>query len=485
VDVAEWLRDEFSVVETGSSINRDGAFLIPATASWSQTRGGRILVAVTSGAAVRALSSLASLVSIPLAVRYLGSERFGVWATIISTVAFLNLFDLGIASTLTNHIARSFALGDRRYAARYTTNALTLTVFMACAAGITLALLWPHVNWSSLFGIAATVPRGEVSATMTIAATLILIGLPASLAGRILAGYQQICLNNLAVACGTAGNLAGLFVGITLRVSMPWLFLMSTGCLTLCNLVTLASLWKLKPWLRPRLAQVALPIARELLASGSGFFLIQIAGVVVFSSDNVVVGHYLGAAQVTPYNVTWRLVGLAAVLQSLIFPALWPAYAEAHARGDIVWMRRTFRLVMYGTLGLNVLFAATLIVFGKPLVRWWVGEAAVPTTALLAAMALWAVISGCMTADSCLLAAVGRTRLQGILSIVAAAVNLTLSIVLVQRIGALGVIAGTILSYVCVLVVPQTLMVRSVLNEPHRDSKATQIADNDLPMVAV
>ena len=55
---------------------------------------------------------------------------------------------------------------------------------------------------------------------------------------------------------------------------------------------------------------------------------------VVFSSDNLVVSHYLGAAEVTPYSVTWRLVGLAALLQSLIFPALWPAYAEAYARRD-------------------------------------------------------------------------------------------------------------------------------------------------------
>ena len=33
--------------------------------------------------------------------------------------------------------------------------------------------------------------------------------------------------------------------------------------------------------------------SRELLNSGSSFFLIQVAAVVVFSSDNIVVSHYL------------------------------------------------------------------------------------------------------------------------------------------------------------------------------------------------
>jgi hypothetical protein len=47
--------------------------------------------------------------------------------------------------------------------------------------------------------------------------------------------------------------------------------------------------------------------------------------------------------------------------------------------------------------------------------------------------------------------------------------NLTLSIVLVQRIGAVGVIAGTILSYLLVLVVPQSLMPINVLRGPCPD----------------
>ena len=242
------------------------------------------------------------------------------------------------------------------------------------------------------------------------------------------------------------------------------LLVLSAGGVTLCNSIALFGvLFRFKPWLQPRLALVDRSIVRELLASGSGFFLIQIAGAVVFSSDNLVVSHYLGPAQVTPYSVTWRLVGFTAILQSLVFPALWPAYAEAYARGDYDWMRRAFRFTLRATLALNLGCVLNLLAVGKTAILWWAGRAAVPSTLLLAAMALWAVISGLMTAESCLLAAVNRTREQGILSVAAAAVNLALSIVLVRRIGSVGVIAGTILSYLVVLVVPQSLMVRRLL----------------------
>jgi len=261
--------------------------------------------------------------------------------------------------------------------------------------------------------------------------------------------------------------VARLLLGIALQVSMPVLLAMSAGGITACNFAALAAtLFRRKPWLRPRLALLNWTTARDLLGSGSGFFLIQIAGVVVFRSDNLVVSHYLGAAQVTPYNVTWRMVMLTAVLQSLVFPALWPAYAEAYARADYTWMRQAFRFVMRATVALNLACGVVFVSFGKTLIRLWAGQAAVPSTALLAALALWAMISGLMTVESCLLAAVDHTRAQGVLSIVAAALNLGLSIVLVHRIGAVGAIAGTILSYLLVLVVPQSLIVRDVLSGP-------------------
>ena len=66
------------------------------------SRYRRMLKAVLSGTAARLLSSGVGLLSLPLAVRYLGPERYGVWATITTTAAWVNLLDLGIANTLTN-----------------------------------------------------------------------------------------------------------------------------------------------------------------------------------------------------------------------------------------------------------------------------------------------------------------------------------------------------------------------------------------------
>jgi len=438
----------------------------------ASSRYGRMVKAVCSGGFARVLSSAIALISLPLAVRYLGAERYGVWATVTTTAVWINLLDLGIANTLTNQISRAYALGDQEDAARYLTNALALSSGMAALGGSAAAWLIPRIDWARLLNVSAKVSAAEVTNTVAVAVFLMLMALPCNLASKVLAGYQELHRSNYAACAGAVANLCGLALGVALHVSMPALFVMSAGCLTFANLVTLIVVMAFqKPWLMPRLSLIERGPIAELLSSGSSFFLIQVAAVVVFSSDNLVVSHYLGASEVTPYSVTWRMVGFVALLPALVFPALWPAYAEAYAKHDYGWIRRTFAMTMTGTVALHALCVSVLLLFGRGLIRLWAGAAAVPGWPLLLAMCLWALISGFMTVESCLLAALNRTRAQALLSIVAAGVNVALSLLWVRQIGSLGVIAGTIVSYVVVLIVPQTLIVRSLWRNELAESR--------------
>jgi len=453
--------------------------------TFNDRRYRRIVSAVVSGGAARVLSSLLTLISLPLAVRYLGAERYGVWATVVSVAVWVNLLDLGIAYSLTNVISQAYARQDRPAAGRGFTNALAVTLAAAALTGCVFFLLWQRVNWTAVFN-ASPALRSEVRVTVLVAAALMLGGLPLNLAGKVFAGYQELHIYNQTIALGAVCSLAGLAVGVWLRVPMPILFLLSYGSLTAVSGATMLwlVLWH-KPWLRPRPQFFDRGTTVALLSTGWSFLLIHAAAIVVFSTDNIIVSHYLGAAQVTPYSITWRIVGLGAVLQALVFPALWPAYAEAQARGDVAWIRRTFSMVMRVTIALNLAWAAAIVVFGRLAIRLWAGPAGVPPRPLLLAMAVWSVIAGFATAQSCLLGALNRTRVQAIASTLAAMVNLALSIFLVTRMGSLGVILGTIISYIVVLLVPQSIVVVQALRDltPNDLDAASGIAAEIQPMV--
>lgn len=88
--------------------------------------------------------------------------------------------------------------------------------------------------------------------------------------------------------------------------------------------------------------------------------------------------------------------------------------------------------------------------------RWiiWASHAAVPTKELLLLMCVWVLISTFMNNTATIPVAKGETRSLAIVGLTAAAANLALPIYWVQRIGAPGVILGTIISYLVLLVGP-------------------------------
>jgi len=187
------------------------------------------------------------------------------------------------------------------------------------------------------------------------------------------------------------------------------------------------------------------------------FFVLQIASLLILQTDNLIIAHYLGARQVTPYSVAWRLFSYTALFQTLLFPSLWPAYAEAFARKDVGWVRRTFRTNILSSTTITIILALPLILFGNRIIAVWAGPEAVPPQALLIWMGFWSIISVVMNIVACILNGSGHIRGQTIYGMLTAIVNIVLSIVLALSFGISGVIAATVIAYSVCNVVPATL----------------------------
>lgn len=185
------------------------------------------------------------------------------------------------------------------------------------------------------------------------------------------------------------------------------------------------------------------------------FFVIQIAVLLIFQTDNLIIAHYLGASQVTPYSVAWRLFSYTTFLQLLIFPSLWPAYAEAFARKDIVWIKRTLGINLTLSISSTVLLVTLLIFFGEQFIEIWAGNEAVPPFSLLIWMGVWSIIFAIMSSTACILNGSGHIKGQMIYGILTAVVNIMLSVNLVGIFGITGVIAATVISYLVCSVIPQ------------------------------
>lgn len=431
----------------------------------SRGRYRRMAAATAAGIAGKGTALLVSVAMVPITVRYLGPERYGLWVAISSSILMFFLLDIGIANTLTNLISEAYAASDRELATKYFATAFWMVTGVSILIGLSMWAVWPHLHWDVLFRIHGDALVRETSRAFAAAVIVLLFALPTNLIARVLAGYQELHVANLFTAGGSVLSLLAVIAVVRLHGSMAALVAGYAGATVVANVACL--LWVSifsKPWLKPWPTKINWRMTRRLFHTGGQFFILQMAGLVVFNSDNLILAHYLNPAVVTQYSVTWRLAGFISAIQALVLPSLWPAYAESWVRGDIAWIRSTYSRMRWVTLVAITLACAILLPFGRTIIRIWAGAGAVPSAGLMDLMCVWMILCAITMNQACLMGATSRIGTQAISSCSAAAVNLTLSILWVRSLGPLGVLLATVVSYVVFILFVQARVVRSILS---------------------
>ena len=430
----------------------------------AQRRYVGIVRGIFTGLAGRGVAVIVSFIAVPLTVRYLGAERYGAWVTISAAMAWIAIADLGLSNSLTNAVSEGYA-NNRRDVAQ---DSVAAAFWSLSGISIVLALaffsVWNRISWDGVFNVESAQARAEIGPAVAFAFAIFVLNFPFSIVSKIYGAYQEVAVANGWAAAGNVLSLAALIFVTRLRAGLVGLVIAVSSATLLVNIIS--AIWVFgwsKPWLFPSPRRVTWSAIRKLTSLGSMFFVIQVAALVLFQTDNLIIAHYLGSGSVTPYSVTWRLFTYAMLFQLLAIPSFWPAYAEAFSRGDQAWVRRSFRLNFRITIISTATLAFPLVLFGRWLIDKWAGNAAVPPNALLIFMGMWSVIFSATCAQSCILGSSSKLRGQMIYSVLAAVVNIIVSIILVPRIGLTGAILGTIIAYAVCVLVPQWIEVERVL----------------------
>jgi O-antigen/teichoic acid export membrane protein len=436
----------------------------PAAGTERERRSRGVVRGTIAAFAARAIGSLAGFITVPLTVRYLGPERYGAWMTISSLLLFLGFSDFGLASSLTNALGKAFGKDDREQARRYVTTTfvtLCLVALVVVVAGIIFSgpiakVVFPIANESLL--------KQEIAPALKAALAIFALNFPLLVTNRVLAAYQENAIANLWIMASSIASLTGILIVIAAHGGLVALVIGSAGAGLLVS--GISSVWLYgwhKPWLAPTKSAADFEFVRELFSSGWKFFIMNVGWMLNSQTDNIIIAHYLGAAAVTPYAVTFRLFAYATLLQTLLLPSLWPAYTEAAARQDYDWIHGVYRKSLQFSLLVAVIILTVLALFGRQIIRIWAGAPAVPTPSLIIWMALCHLLLAYLFVPSCFLQATGHLNRLTIYGTVTALLNVVLSIFFVQQFGISGVIAATVIAYTVASYIPTLFETRRVL----------------------
>jgi O-antigen/teichoic acid export membrane protein len=392
----------------------------------------------------RGVTVIASLVSIPLTAKYLGPERFGLWLTLNVILTWAGMADFGLANGLTNALATADGKENQEQAQQAVSSASGLMLMSATGLTILFLLVYPHVGWDQVFNVVSTTAISEAGPSLFVSVIFVLLRLPLSIPGRIYTAYQEGYIYQLWTGFSSILAVVGLAIAIHLQVSLPILISVFFGVTLLGDIFAAVHLFGLqKPSLRPNLKYFQWSQSQWLLSIGFQFWISQIAAVLIFQTDLIIISKLFGSEAVASYGVVLRLFTLITIVQAAFLSPLWPAYTEALSRRDLSWIFRTFKRTIYLSSIWALVIGLVLILTSSNILRTWVGETAIPSFALLLSMmftTLTLTISQCIAV---LINGLEILKVQTLVAPIAATSNLCLSILLGLWIGPAGVALST------------------------------------------
>jgi O-antigen/teichoic acid export membrane protein len=199
------------------------------------------------------------------------------------------------------------------------------------------------------------------------------------------------------------------------------------------------------PALRVRPALFRLSRLREVTGFSVYVLVLDWAYKINYSVDAIVIGGFVNTAAVAVWTVAQRLAEVTQRVTNQLSELLFPAIVDSDEAQRTDRLRRIFLSATRLSLATVIPVGGGLVLLAGPLIAAWVGpryKESVLLTQLLAAVVIVRV--GNSTAMTVLRGAGGH-RLLAASSMSSALANLLLSVVLVRRLGLVGVALGTLI----------------------------------------
>ena len=387
----------------------------------------------------KAWSAVLLLALVPVYIRFLGVEAYGVVGAFVSLQALMSLLDLGFGPTLTRELARLSGDPDPGPAMRDLLRSLEV-IYWAVAAVLVLGvvLLAPiiSVHWLRPERLSAD----EVTRAIAAAGLAFSLQWPTNLYAAGLAGLQrQVILGWLTVGAGTLRALATLLALWLIAPTLEVFFLAQAGVNLLQTACIGAVLWIKLPSAAGR-SSFRPALVRRVLGFAAGMTGISLTTVVLTQLDKAILSKTLPLQTFGYYAVASTLATGLYVVVTPLFTALFPRFSQLTARGDQAGIERLYNLSSQLMSVALLPLAAVIALFSPEVLRLWTGNPQIAANShlLLSLLIVGNALNGLMNVPYALQLAHGWTRLAFYSNLVAILVCAPLIYFLSLRLGAIG-----------------------------------------------
>jgi O-antigen/teichoic acid export membrane protein len=286
-------------------------------------------------------SLLIGLVFVPLYIRFLGIEAYGLVGVFVALQATTGLLEFGLSSTISRELARYSVWPERSDEARDLARTLEIIYWVTgflIMAGVFASAPWIATHWVR----AETLSKATVRQVVTMMGVTLAFQWPAGLYGGGLMGLErQVLQNGLLAVLGTVRGLGAVLVlwliAPTITVFFGWQALVSVIQISAIALM----FWRSMP-AGSRAARFDIKLLRSVWRFTVGMGATGVVTFLVSQLDKVVLSRMLTLSLFGYYNLSNQLNAATRMFGGSIFVAFFPRLSALLAKEDGNTLRRLY-----------------------------------------------------------------------------------------------------------------------------------------------
>ena len=401
------------------------------------------------------ISMITGIISVPLTLNYLGSERYGLWMAISSILTVINFADLGIGNGLLNLISKAFGRQDISLAKTSVSSSFFTLFGLSILFQILFWIAYPFLNWEFVFNLTSPVAINEVGKTVIIVFVYFSVSMPLGIVQRVQLGNQEGYRFELFSSLGSILNLVFTLCAIKLKLGLPFLaaaFLLGS---IIANIVNGIHYFYFSKWksISPSVKDFSLSNSIMTVKVGLIFLLLQVFTIVGNSFDQIIVSHFAGASEVTNFALVKKIFLYTNLSQFIIQP-LWPVFGEALAKRDYKWAKETLIRVIKASLIYGSLFTLPILFFGNDIISLWTHKEVNISFMLYFGMFIWSFLVNYGGVMSSFLNSSDLVQKQIYFIAPSAISSVIFQIIFTKYWGSIGCIYGLLLGYALFYIYP-------------------------------
>lgn len=312
---------------------------------------------------------LLSLVAVPLYLRWLGHERYGLLLTGMAFASYLMFADAGLSLASMLLISQANGRNDKKEITTIVRTSVSLGALSALAVCLTVIVLFFILKNPQR---PAWLPTSEEAAGLVLSVGLsVVITLLLSPFYSVFMGLQEMHITALYQGVSRLLGVLASVGAAALSAPLGLVFGANVLCSLIIGFVAAVHCARRHPWAFQHGSFWDARQVHRLLRTGGKSFAQQAGGILVGTAPLMAISTFAGTAHVPHLSIPLTLLNAPLSLMNSFGASLQPGYGEAMGRDEGAWIAETIRSILSLGMVFLGLLVAGFMVLAQPFIQVW------------------------------------------------------------------------------------------------------------------